>query len=321
MLDLGIVIVNYNTRDLLRECLKSVYASRGDFRYAVCVVDNCSADDSGRMVRAEFPQVHLIESPINGGYAYANNLGLRLFGFFPGEGGDGGEEMSLNPYPLTPAAPRYALLLNPDTILPPNALVDMLAFMDDHPDAGIAGPKLVRQDGSLDLACRRSFPSPEVSAYRMLGLSRLFPRSRRFGRYNLTCEDPDQLTEVDSVVGAFMMVRREAIEQAGLLDEAFFMYGEDLDWAYRIKQHGWRVWYNPAVTVLHIKEAASKHSYRARVEFWRAMSIFYHKHYAAETPRWQHGLVLAGIAVFGRLDLWKRALRWRCRRRQAQEAM
>ncbi|MDH7486273.1 MAG: glycosyltransferase family 2 protein [Anaerolineae bacterium] len=324
MLDLGIVIVNYNTRDLLRECLKSVYANKGDFSYEVCVVDNCSADGSCRMVRAEFPQVHLIESPVNGGYAYANNLGLRHFGF--GQRTPDAERRTPNPEPRTPNAERrtppcYALLLNPDTELPPTALADMLAFMDGHPDAGIAGPKLVRQDGSLDLACRRSFPSPEVSAYRMLGLSRLFPKSRRFGRYNLTCEDPDQLTEVDSVVGAFMMVRREAIEQAGLLDEAFFMYGEDLDWAYRIKQHGWRVWYNPAVTVLHIKEAASKHSHRARVEFWRAMSIFYHKHYAAETPRWQHGLVLAGIAVFGRLDLWKRALRSHSRRQQAQEAV
>jgi len=122
-------------------------------------------------------------------------------------------------------------------------------------------------------------------------------------------------------VGAFMMVRREAIKPAGLLDEAFFMYGEDLDWAYRIKQHGWRVWYNPAVTVLHIKEAASKHSDRARVEFWRAMTIFYRKHYAAETPFWLHWLILTGIAVFGRLDPWGRALRSRFRRRQVQEAV
>ncbi|MBC8447097.1 MAG: glycosyltransferase family 2 protein [Chloroflexi bacterium] len=312
MLDLGIVIVNFNVRDLLRECLKSVYASEGDFSYGVCVVDNCSADESCGMVQAEFPQVHLIESPVNGGYAYANNLGLRHFGF----GGQTPDTGHRTPNPL-----RYALLLNPDTELPPTALADMLAFMDEHPEAGIAGPKLVRQDGSLDLACRRSFPSPEVSAYRMLGLSKFFPKSRRFGRYNLTCEDPDQLTEVDSVVGAFMMVRGEAIEQAGLLDETFFMYGEDLDWAYRIKQHGWRVWYNPAVTVLHIKEAASQHSDRARVEFWRAMVIFYRKHYAAETPRWLHWLILAGIAVFSRLDLWGRALRSLFRRPWVQEGV
>jgi len=311
MLDLGIVIVNYNTRDLLRDCLKSVYASEGDFSYAVCVVDNCSSDDSADMVRAEFPQVHLIESPINGGYAYANNLGLRYFGFGC-QTSDAGQER--------PSPPCYALLLNPDTELPPTALADMLAFMDERPEAGIAGPKLVRQDGSLDLACRRSFPTPEVSFYRMTGLSKLFPRSPRFGRYNLTYLDPDQLTEVDSVVGAFMMVRREAIEQAGLLDESFFMYGEDLDWAYRIKQHGWRVWYNPAVEVLHIKEASSKHSDRARYEFYRAMVIFYRKHYAAQTPFWLHWLILAGIAVRCRLDMWARALHARRLGRGMQEA-
>ncbi len=319
MLDLGIVIVSYNTCDLLRECLNSVYASEGDFSHSVCVVDNCSADDSAGMVRAEFPQVRLIESGVNGGYAYANNLGLRHFGFahpIPNP-----QYPISNPQYPTPNSPRYALLLNPDTALPANALADMLAFMDNHPKAGIAGPKLVRQDGSLDLACRRSFPTPEVSLYRMSGLSKLFPNSPRFGRYNLTCLDPDQLAEVDSVVGAFMIVRREAIEQAGLLDETFFMYGEDLDWAYRIKQHGWRVWYNPAVTVLHIKEAASKHSDRARYEFYRAMVIFYRKHYAAQTSLWLHWLILAGIAVRCRLDMWGRALRSRLHRQQVQETV
>jgi N-acetylglucosaminyl-diphospho-decaprenol L-rhamnosyltransferase len=295
MLDLGIIIVSYNTHDLLRECLRSVHASKGDFSYAVCVVDNCSSDASSSMVRAEFPAVHLIESDTNGGYAYANNLGLRHFGL-AGEAGD---------------PPRYVLLLNPDTCLPPTALADMLGFMDERPDAGIAGPKLVREDGRLDLACRRSFPTPEISAYRMLGLSKLFPRSPRFGRYNLTCLDPDRLSEVDSVVGAFMLVRSLAVEQVGLLDETFFMYGEDLDWAYRIKQLGWRVWYNPAVTVLHVKGAASQYSSKARREFWRAMTIFYHKHYASQTPFWVHWPTLAGIAVFSRLDLWCRALRAR----------
>ena len=303
MLDLGMVIVSYNTRDLLRECLKSTFASVGDFSFTVCVVDNSSADDSAGMVSAEFPGVHLIRSDVNGGYAYANNLGLQHLGFGIPSG----------------PTPRYALLLNPDTVLPTTALTDMIAFMDDHPDVGAAGPKLVRQDGTLDAACRRSFPSPEVSFYRMTGLSKLFPDNPRFGRYNLSGLDPDQPAEVDSVVGAFMMVRSEAIAQAGLLDESFFMYGEDLDWAYRIKQHQWSVWYNPAVTVLHIKEAASKHSKRARHEFYRAMVIFYRKHYAAQTPRWLHWVILGAIAVRCRLDLWGRALRSRLGMAQAQK--
>ncbi|HUV72721.1 MAG TPA: glycosyltransferase, partial [Anaerolineae bacterium] len=188
MLDLSIIVVNWNTRDLLRDCLKSVYESEGEFIFETVVVDNCSGDGSCAMVREEFPQVHVIESEINGGYAYANNLGLQR------------------------VHARNYLLLNSDTVIPPRALEQMLEFMDAHPEVGMAGPKLVLADGSLDLACRRSFPTVENSFYKLFGLSRLFPGSRRFGRYNLTYLDPDETAEVDSVVGAFMMVRGEVVE-------------------------------------------------------------------------------------------------------------
>jgi GT2 family glycosyltransferase len=284
MLDLSIIIVNYNTRDLLRDCLKSIYGSQGQFSFNVVVVDNASSDGSAGMVKAEFPQVILLANQMNGGFACANNQGLRQVGFNT----DGSPQ---------PGAPRYALLLNPDTVLPPNGLVDMVAFMDNHPEAGAIGPKLVRPDGSLDLACRRAFPTPEVSFYRMVGLSKFFPHSRLFGRYNMTFSDPDVLIEVDAVVGAFMLVRQKAIAQAGLLDETYFMYGEDLDWAYHIKAHGWKIYYNPAVTVVHVKRAASRHSPKARIEFYRAMDIFYRKFYAKSTPFWLHGLVVAGINI------------------------
>jgi len=282
MLDLSIVIVNYNTCKLLQNCLTSIYNSRGDITFEVIVVDNASPDDSAAMVETEFPQAHLIASPVNGGFAYANNLGLKRAGFT--QNGT-----------AQPNVPRYALLLNPDTVLPPTGLADMIAFMDDHPEAGAAGPKLIRPDGSLDLACRRAFPSPAISFYRMVGLSKLFPGSRIFGRYNMTFADPNELLEVDSVVGAFMLVRRQAIAQAGLLDETYFMYGEDLDWAYQIKANGWKIYYNPAVTVTHVKRAASKHSPKAQIEFYRAMDIFYKKYYADQTPLWLHGLILLGI--------------------------
>jgi len=171
--------------------------------------------------------------------------------------------------------------------------------MDAHHEIGVAGPKLVLEDGSLDLACRRSFPTPVVSLYRFSGLSKLFPKSERFGRYNMTFADPDQEIEVDSVVGAYMQVRREAIEAVGLLDESFFMYGEDLDWAYRIKKAGWKVFYHPQVTVKHIKRAASRQSQKAQFEFQRAMLIFYRKHYQASTPWWLHSLVMAGLLLRG----------------------
>lgn len=297
MVDLGIVITNYNTRDLLRTCLRSVYASvpceAGDaFTFEVCVVDNASSDGSADMAAAEFPAARLIASAENVGYPQGNNLGLQTFGFgVPDE-----------------PTPRFALLLNPDTELPPDGLARMLRFMAKHPDAGVAGPKLVLPDGSLDMACRRGFPSPAVSFYRFTGLSRLFPHSPRFGRYNMTFLDPDQVAEVDSVVGAFMLVRAEAIAQAGLMDEQFFMYGEDLDWAYRIKARGWKVYYNPEITVLHVKRAASRNSPRAQIEFFRAMDIFYRKHYAAQTPRWLHALIVSAIALRKRLEIWRQSV-------------
>jgi GT2 family glycosyltransferase len=282
MKDLSIIIVNYNTCDLLRNCLTSIYNSQGNLTFDVVVVDNASPDGSAAMVQAEFPQADLIVSRVNGGFAYANNLGLCQVGFYVD---------SSTPLYL----PRYALLLNPDTLLPPTGLDNMIKFMDTHPEAGAVGPKLVLLDGNLDLACRRSFPTPAISFYRMVGLSKLFPRSRIFGRYNMTFANPDELLEVDAVVGAFMLVRQEAILQAGLLDETYFMYGEDLDWAYQIKAHGWKIYYNPAVTVVHVKRAASRSNPKAQVEFYRAMDIFYRKFYARTTPFWLHSLIVAGI--------------------------
>jgi GT2 family glycosyltransferase len=308
MLDLGIVIVSYNVCDLLRNCLKSALANQG-IAYSICVVDNDSPDGSAGMVEREFPQVALIRSA-NNGYARGNNLGLRHFGFSDqpvvsshqltasrnqSASADQSSSFILHPSSL----PRYALLLNPDTDVPADAFARAAAHMDAHPDVGVLGVKLVRADGSLDLACRRAFPTPEVSFYRFSGLSQLFPNSPRFGRYNMTFLDPDQTAEIDSVVGAFMMVRREAIEQAGLLDETFWMYGEDLDWAYRIKQRGWKVVYYPDVTVLHHKRSSSAGSPRARYEFQRAMWLFYRKHYRAATPRWLDALVRLGIGLRG----------------------
>lgn len=313
--DIAIVIVNYNTCDLLRDCLRSVFASQTDLARLplgecgpkprnlaldVCVVDNASPDGSVAMVRREFPQVRVVANQVNVGYPAANNQGLRLYGFGDAPGATG---------PGAQGLPAYALLLNPDTVVPPDALVRMVAFIESHPQAGVAGPKLVRLDGSLDKACRRSFPTPQTSLYHMLYLDRLFPHSRRFARYNLTYLPVDAVARVDAIVGAFMLVRGEAIVAAGLLDDAFFMYGEDLDWAKRITDSGWEVWYNGQVTVLHVKEAASRFSYKARVEFYRAMNIFYDKHYRATTPFWLDWLVRGGVSFVGWADLSLRRMR------------
>jgi len=301
LLDLAVVILNYNTRDLLRDCLRSLCDQEG-LTFATCVVDNASPDGSADMVAAEFPEVALIRNPLNNGYSAGNNLGLRRFGF-----------------PAQPQA-RYAMLLNPDTVVPPDALRKMVAFADANPDVGVVGPKLLLMDGTLDKACRRAFPTPEVSFYRFAGLSKLFPKSPRFGRYNMTFLDEDQQADVDSVVGACMLVRAEAIQQAGLLDEQFFMYGEDLDWCLRIKQTPlppplggragergqmatYRVVYYPEVTVHHVKRAASSRSPKAQYEFQRAMWLFYHKHYRQTTNPLMDKLIRTGLAFRGGPEL------------------
>jgi N-acetylglucosaminyl-diphospho-decaprenol L-rhamnosyltransferase len=292
MNDLGIIIVNWNTSPYLERCLQTVYASEGDFTYSVVVVDNASGDGSAAMVREKFPRTQVIALTENVGYPRGNNVGLRALG-------------SRVKNDVDADAPRYALLLNPDTEVPPDALYNMIQYMDARPEVGVAGPKLVLEDGSLDKACRRGFPTPAVSFYHYSGLAKLFPENPRLGRYNMTFADPDTAIEVDSVVGAYMQVRKEAILQAGLLDEIFFMYGEDLDWAYRIKEAGWQVWYTPHVTVRHIKRAASRKNPKAQFEFWRAMLIFYRKHFRANTPGWLHILILAALLMKGGTGLWR----------------
>jgi hypothetical protein len=301
-LDLAVIILNFNTRDLLRACLGTALSAAGDLAYGVWVVDNASPDGSGAMVAADFPQVHLIRNPENNGFSAGNNLALRQLGFESEIEGKHGPAV----------LPRYVLLLNPDTLVPPTAFVEMVRFMDANPNVGVAGPRVRRPDGTLDKACRRSFPTPQVSFYRMVGLSKLFPKSRRFNAYNLDFLPEEDAYPVDSVVGAYMQVRREAVLAAGLLDEAFYMYGEDLDWAKRVKDVGWEVWYNGAVEITHVKEAASRHSGKARIAFYEAMWIFYRKHYQADTNWLLDKMILAGIGAKGGADVARHL--WRIRR-------
>ncbi|HET6319935.1 MAG TPA: glycosyltransferase family 2 protein [Chloroflexota bacterium] len=275
-MDLSLVILNYNTREHLRCCLESVRDGISMLETEVLVVDNASSDGSAEMVTSEFPWVTLIRSPRNGGYAYGNNLGLAH------------------------ARGAAILLLNPDTLLPHGALTRLLECLHEHPEAGVVGPKLMRPNGSMHLACRRSFPTPAVAFYRVSGLSQLFPRSPRFGRYNLTYLDPDQAMQVDSVCGACLLIRRVVVERIGLLDERFFMYGEDLDWCLRARQAGWTVRYEPSVVVHHQHGAASRQrALRTTVHFFRAMDLFYRKHYVHR----YHPVVTGAVrtAIYGAL--------------------
>lgn len=292
MLDIGIIIVNWNTRELLHRCLETVYASEG-VTMRVVVVDNGSKDGSADMVASEFPQADLLSGHGNVGYPKGNNLGLRILGYHDDH--------------VDPNAPRYALLLNPDTEVQPDTFAKAVAYMDANPDIGVLGPKLLLLDGNLDLACRRSIPTIEVSFWRMIGFSKLFPKHKRFAQYNLTYLDEDQIVDVGSVVGAYMQMRKESLAKVGLLDETFFMYGEDIDLCKRIGEAGWRVVYYPEITVLHVKRAASRQSKRAKLEFVRAFLIFFNKHYRAETPWWQRIAVLVGIALWGGPKIWAEA--------------
>lgn len=277
-MDLSIVILNYNTRRPLRACLRSLRdegstsLSGGPVQTEVIVVDNASTDGSAEMTAKEFPWVNLIRSTRNGGYAHGNNQALRN------------------------ARGAAILLLNPDTLMPPGGVAGLLDRLREHPEAGIVGPRLLRPNGSMHLACRRSFPTPAIAFYRFSGLARLFPHSPRLGRYNMTFVDPDLPIEVDSVCGACMLVRREVLERVGLLDERFFLYGEDLDWCMRTRQAGWTVRYEPGVVVQHQHGAASrKRALRTTFHFFRAMDLFYRKHYVRRYHPLVTGVVRTGI--------------------------
>ena len=289
-MDLSILILNYNTCEHLLACLSALLAegstslSGGPIQAEVFVVDNASSDGSADMIATEFPWVELIRSPRNGGFAFGNNQAL------------------------TRARGATILLLNPDTLIPPGGIGGLLERLHAHPEAGIVGPKLLRPNGSMHLACRRSFPTPSTAFYRFSGLARLFPHSPRFGRYNLTFVDPDLPIEVDSVCGACMLVRRDVLERVGLLDERFFMYGEDLDWCLRARDAGWTVRYEPAVVVQHLHGAASrKRALRTTFHFFRAMDLFYRKHYVDRYHPLVTGVVRTtiyaalGLALFRRL--------------------
>jgi O-antigen biosynthesis protein len=272
-MDLSVIIVSYNVSSFLDQALATLEESARGIDHEVFVVDNASSDDSVEMVKRKHPGVKLIENRDNRGFAAANNQALGL------------------------AAGRYILLLNPDTVLRSDTIRTMIRFLDEHPEAGGAGCKVINPDGSLQLACRRGFPTPGVAFFKMVGLSGLFPKSRTFGAYNLTYLDPDAVTEVDAISGSFMMLRKEALDRVGLLDESFFMYGEDLDLCYRIKQAGWKIYYVPLTEIIHFKgeSARTVPTMKSIRDFYIAMHIFVEKHHRGSFRFFPRRLLIAGI--------------------------
>jgi GT2 family glycosyltransferase len=294
--DLSVIIVNYNTRQLLADCLDSLLAADAPAGgLEIIVVDNASTDGSVEMVRADYPAVYLVANNENQGFATANNQGTAV------------------------AQGRYLLFLNSDTRLEPRALVEPLAYLQAHPQVGAITVRLLYPTGERDPDNHRGFPTPWNALCHFSGLSRLFPNSPRFNGYFQGFADFEQTHTVPVIAGSFMMMPRALFDQLGGWDENYFFYGEDIDFCYRINQAGYEIVYYPHVTVLHYKGASSglrkesadiarpPKATRIKVaqESIRAMKIFYRKFYREQYPWLVTALVLAGIELRGRLRILK----------------
>jgi len=257
LIRLSIIIVNYNVKDLLEQCINSIFSATKNIDCEIIIVDNNSFDGSAEFLYNKFssnPRVKIFASEINLGFAKANNLGVKN------------------------AAGKYILILNPDTVLKEDTLDKTIEFFEKNPDAGIVTCKLIMANGKLDLACRRSFPSPSVALYRIIGLSKIFPKSRVFGKYNLTFLSEEEVNEVDAVAGAFMLTSKEIFDKANGFDEEYFMYGEDIDLCFRIKKLGFKILYYPGTSIIHYKGESTKKSSLSYVNnFYGAMQIFVRK--------------------------------------------
>lgn len=280
---LSVIIVNYNVRFFLEQCLHAVRKASQDIGTEVFVVDNNSLDGSMAMVAEKFPEVIRIENKKNLGFSKANNQAIRQ------------------------SSGRYILLLNPDTVVGENTFSKALDFMDQHAEAGALGVKMIDGKGHFLPESKRALPTPWVSFYKIFGLSALFPKSRKFGRYHLGYLDKNDIHEVDVLPGAFMLIRKEALDQAGLLDETFFMYGEDIDLSYRIQLAGFRNYYYPETTIIHYKgESTKKGSLNYVLVFYQAMIIFARKHFSDQNARFFSFSIHAAIYFRMLLALVKR---------------
>ena len=265
------LIVSYNVKSLLLKCLEAFYA-HADVPVEAVVVDNASTDGSAAAVASEFPQAVVFAQPRNLGFGRANNVGLER------------------------CQGRFVLLLNPDVTVNPQAVGRMADFLITRPDAAAVGPRLMFPDGRLDPDARRSFPVPSTLFYKTVGLSRLFPKSRVFGRHNMGHLPDTEVHEMDAGTAACLMVRMAALDRVGFFDPRYFMFGEDLDLCYRLKLGGWKVFYLPGASAIHHKGAAVKQApNRMLYEQHRAMWSFHMKHHADDISAFGNGLVWAQI--------------------------
>ena len=252
---LSVIIVSYNVKHYLEQCLLSLKRAVEGIETEVFVVDNHSRDESVEYLSDRFPDVNFIASNHNLGFSRANNVAIRQ------------------------CVGEYVLLLNPDTIVAEGTVADVIRFMDEHPKAGGVGVKMLKTDGMVAMESRRGLPTPMTSFYKMSGLCARYPESRRFGHYYMSYLPWDEPVQIEVISGAFFMLRHDALDKIGLLDEDFFMYGEDIDLSYRLLKAGYENWYVPS-PILHYKgESTQRSSFRYVHVFYEAMLIFFRKHY------------------------------------------
>jgi GT2 family glycosyltransferase len=265
-MDLSVIIITYNEKELLASCLRSVLATSTDYKFETIVTDSGSTDGTRELMRDEFPNIKFLDNKKNLGFSKGNNVAIKQ------------------------ASGKYILLLNADTEIHVDTLDLSIKYMDAHPDVGAMGCKVILPNGKLDPSARRKFPNPANSFLRLFGL-------KKFSNYNIEGGIDEQM-EVDAIMGAYFFTRAGVIDKVGLLDEEFFMYGEDLDWCYRIKKAGYKIVYYPMASIIHIKYGSSK-TVPFKVIAWAhdAMRIFYRKHYAQEHNWFFNQLVYLGIKL------------------------
>ncbi len=282
---ISVIIVNYNVREFLEQCLISVRRALKNIPSEIIVVDNASVDGSVPIIRKRFPEVILIENKENRGFSAANNQGLEI------------------------ARGAFIVLLNPDTIVQEDTFVKLLRFFEQTPDASAATCKILNPDGTFSVDCRHSIPTPLTAFWKVIGFSRLFPKSKIFGRYNLTYLDENDVYPVEAISGSFMMMRREIVKKVGKLDEDFFMYCEDIDYCHRINKAGGKIYYVPDSQIIHYKgESTKKNNLDYVITFNRSLYQFYKKHYQKRYVypfKWLIilGTVLRGMMIFVKNNL------------------
>lgn len=270
---ISIVIVNWNTAELLRRCLQSIRQNAGAVNKEITVVDNASTDGSVDVVRSEFPDVRLIANPDNLGYAEGNNIGIEC------SSGD------------------FVLLLNPDTEIQPGAIEALVDCLNRHPDASAVAPRLIYPDGRVQSSCR-GFPEPSSLMFDYLHLAKLFPKSKRFGAYRMTWFDYDHEADVDQPMASCLMIRRTAIEDIGVFDTQFPIFFNDVDWCYRSKQNGWKIYFTPQAEVVHHVGGSTRQVKPAMIrESHLSLKRFYEKHYKSRISPIAYALIMLAISL------------------------